>query len=58
MFVEILRIDNLRCGVRELSCVWMRYGAVCGQGLQIQRSMRMHFWLAAPSLVDSVLKNH
>ena len=36
---------------RELSCVWMRCGAACRQGLRMQRSMRMHFLLSAPSLV-------
>ena len=42
------------CGAvwRELSCVWMRCGATCGQGLQSQRSMRMHFLLSAPSLLQ------
>ena len=35
---------------RELSCVWMRCGAACGQGLRTQRSTRMHFLLSAPSL--------
>ena len=38
---------NLRCGAvqRELSCVWMRCGAACRQGLRMQRSMRMHFFV-------------
>ena len=47
----------MRCGAvqRELSCVWMRCGAACGQSLQTQRSMRMHFLLSAPSLAYSVL---
>ena len=35
---------------RKLSCVWMRCGAACGQGLRTQHSMRMHFLLSAPSL--------
>ena len=39
---------------RELSCVWMRCGAACAQGLRMQRSMRMHFLLSAPSLVSVV----
>ena len=37
---------------RELSCVWMQCGAACGQGLRMQRSMRMHFLLSAPSLMQ------
>ena len=47
MLVEILRIDNLQCGAVwwELSCVWMRCGAACGQGLRTQRSKRMHFFV-------------
>ena len=38
----------MRCGAvqREVSCVWMRCGAACGQGLRTQRSMRMHFLLS------------
>ena len=53
MLVEISRKFNLRCGTvqRELSGVWMRCGAACGQGLRMQRSMRMHFLLSTPSLV-------
>ena len=40
---------NLRCGAvqRELSCVWMRCGAACGQSLRTQRSMRTKFANAA-----------
>ena len=40
---------------RELSCVWMRCGAACGQGLRMQRSMQMHFLLSAPSLAATSL---
>ena len=50
----------MRCGAvqRELSCVWMRCGAACEQGLRMQRSMRMHFLLSAPSLLSvSLLPN-
>ena len=32
---------------RELSCVWMRCGAACGQGLRTPRSMRTRFADAA-----------
>ena len=55
MFVEILRM-HITCGAMwsELSCVWMRCDAACGQGLWTQRSMRMHFLLSAPSLVFRV----
>ena len=51
--MEIKRVYNLQCGTvqRELSCAWMGCGAACGQGLRTQRSMRMHFWSSAPSLV-------
>ena len=58
MLVEICRIFNLRCGVvqRELSCIWMRCGAACGQGLRTQRSMRMHILLSALSLVGTANK--
>ena len=43
----------MRCGAvqRELSCVWMRCGAACGQGLQ----MRMHFLLSVPSLLVTIV---
>ena len=46
-------MHNLRCGSVpcELSCVCMRCGAACGQGLWTRRSMQMHFLLSAPSLV-------
>ena len=56
MLVEIYWIFNLRCGTvqRELSCVWMRCGAACRQGLRTQRSMRMHFLLSAPSLLGGL----
>ena len=52
MLVEILRIFNLRCGAvqHEHSWVWMRCGAACGQGLRMQRSMRMHFLLSSYSI--------
>ena len=40
---------------RELSCVWMRCGAACRQGLRMQRSMRMHFLLSTPSLGHGIL---
>ena len=40
---------------RELSCVWMRCSAACGQGLRTQRSMRMHFLLSSPSLAGGHL---
>ena len=54
--MEIQRIYNLRRGAvqREFSCVWMRSGAACGQGLCTQCSMRMHVLLSAPSLVDGL----
>ena len=33
----------------------MRCGAACGQSLWMQRSMRMHFLLSVPSLLQTVL---
>ena len=33
----------------------MRCGAACGQGLRTQHSMRMHFLLSAPSLVETII---
>ena len=46
----------ITCGAvqRELKCVSMRCGAACGQGLQTQRSMRMHFLLSTPSLQQNI----
>ena len=38
---------------RELSCVCVRCGAACEQGLRTQHSMRMHFLLSAPSLLEN-----
>ena len=56
MFVEILKINNLRCGAVwcELNYIWMRCGAACGQGLRTQRRMRMPFLLSAPSLTYTI----
>ena len=48
--------EYITCGAvqRELSCVWMRCGAACGQGLRTRRSMRMLFLLFAPSLTNTM----